>query len=322
MTGDPVLFRRPFPSANSILLPGPRPILIDTGAGSDVDALEGWLHHIGAPPTSLALIVNTHHHSDHVGGNHRLQDCYGLSVALARAEAMAVNARMPDACRADWLGQEVEPFTVDRPLDPDDTIGTGDSESGVWQVIPTPGHSAGHISLYNERERQLILGDAFHGDDVGWIDPGPGCGLEAAIASVEHLLELDALTAWSGHGPRIDDVRTVGTAALARLLRWRSDPEAMAWHAAKRIATHRLIAENGLMRASAEATFAALPWVRQMAEDPFATTPEDFARALIAELVRAGAAAWRGHRLLATGGYVPPLPGWRRGPGRPADWPR
>jgi glyoxylase-like metal-dependent hydrolase (beta-lactamase superfamily II) len=41
----------------------------------------------------------------------------------------------------------------------------------VLQVIHTPGHTLGHISLYAPDEQILILGDAVHGDDVAWINP-------------------------------------------------------------------------------------------------------------------------------------------------------
>jgi hydroxyacylglutathione hydrolase len=57
-------FRRAFPSANSVLLHGSRPVLVDTGFGSDADAMEVWLRAREVPPERLSLIVNTHHHSD------------------------------------------------------------------------------------------------------------------------------------------------------------------------------------------------------------------------------------------------------------------
>src|SRR3954466_9619358 len=65
-------FQRPFPSANMALLHGPRPVLFDTGFGSDADETESLLRQAGTPPDHLALIVNSHYHCDHVGGNHAL----------------------------------------------------------------------------------------------------------------------------------------------------------------------------------------------------------------------------------------------------------
>ena len=63
-------FQRPYPSANSILLRGRRPVLVDTGFGADAPAMLAWLAGQGLHGRDLALIFNTHSHCDHAGGNH------------------------------------------------------------------------------------------------------------------------------------------------------------------------------------------------------------------------------------------------------------
>ena len=110
-------FQRPFPSANAVLLHGERPILVDGGFASDVDALVAWLHACGTPPERLALVMNTHFDCDHAGANHALAGRYGLPIAAHRIEAAAVNARDPAACRARYLAQPVEPYRVDWALE-------------------------------------------------------------------------------------------------------------------------------------------------------------------------------------------------------------
>src|SRR5437588_568526 len=99
---------RPFPSANLILLTGARPVLVDSGYGSDADATEQLVAAV-VPISQLSLVINTHWHSDHVGGNHRLQSIHRVPVAAARADAEAINHRAPHACLAEWLDQPVEP---------------------------------------------------------------------------------------------------------------------------------------------------------------------------------------------------------------------
>lgn len=322
MTARAILFQRPYPSANCVLLPGPRPVLVDTGAGSDADATEGWLHFCGVPPSQIALVVNTHHHSDHVGGNFRLGERYRVPIAMHRIEGEPVNRRDADSCRATWLDQDVEPFRVERMLGEGDQIGTGDEESGAWRVIHTPGHSPGHVSLYHEQDRLLIVGDLLHASDAGWVDVSGGTDtLDAAIASHDGLAKLEVVRALSGHGPPINDFATALAASRALLVRWRADAAGAAWHACKRIFTHFLITENGAMRASLMPALLAKPWLRDTAAHPLGLSPEAFADALIAEALRAGAATWRGDRLVASGGYVPPLPGWSTAALRPADWP-
>ena len=164
------------------------------------EALAAWLRGQGVAPERLALVVNTHDHSDHVGGNflfHRL----GVPIAAHAVDAALVNARDPKACSAAWLRQPVPPYAVARPLDEGDAIDTG---GAVWHVLRTPGHNFGHISLWCARKRVLIAGDTVHADDLGWLAPcrdGPGT-LAWMRASVARLAALDAALSLSGHGPR------------------------------------------------------------------------------------------------------------------------
>src|SRR3712207_1346562 len=83
-------FRRTFPSANMVLVLGrgaERPILFDSGFGADLDETERLLREAGVPPERLALLVNSHYHCDHAGGNGGLQARHGLPVAAHRWEA-------------------------------------------------------------------------------------------------------------------------------------------------------------------------------------------------------------------------------------------
>lgn len=161
-------FERVFPSANMVLIAGANPVLVDSGYGSDLALTEDLLRRAGAPPESLSLIVNTHYHSDHVGGNHGLQTRYGLPIATYHSEAEVVNRRDAQACSARWLDQPVEPYQVDRSLADGDEIDTGDV---VLQVLHVRGHTAGHIALYEPNDGVLITGDALEPHDVGWINP-------------------------------------------------------------------------------------------------------------------------------------------------------
>ena len=68
-----IFFERKFPSANMILIKDKLPILIDTGFGSEAKDTEQLIKEAGVSPEGLHLIVNTHYHSDHVGGNSYFQ---------------------------------------------------------------------------------------------------------------------------------------------------------------------------------------------------------------------------------------------------------
>ena len=64
-----------------VLIKDQLPILIDTGFGSDVKDTERLIKEVGVSPEELHLIVNTHYHSDHVGGNFHLQKNYGVPIS-------------------------------------------------------------------------------------------------------------------------------------------------------------------------------------------------------------------------------------------------
>ena len=158
-----VFFERLYQSANMVLVRGENPILMDTGYGSDLRETEDLLEQAGTPPEALSLVVNSHYHCDHAGGNSGLQRNYGIPVAAHRWEAELVNRRDREACGMEWLDQPIEPYHVDHLLSDGDELDAGPV---VLQVIVTPGHTLGHISLYAPEQETLLLGDAVHGDDV------------------------------------------------------------------------------------------------------------------------------------------------------------
>jgi glyoxylase-like metal-dependent hydrolase (beta-lactamase superfamily II) len=70
---------------------------------------------VHAHTSDLALVVNTHWHADHVGGNATLQAA-GAGIAAGAADAAALARRAPSCCVAEYLDQPVAAYTVDQPL--------------------------------------------------------------------------------------------------------------------------------------------------------------------------------------------------------------
>jgi hydroxyacylglutathione hydrolase len=316
-------FQRRYPSANAVLLTGPRPCLVDPGFGSDVPALVAWLRTVGTPPERLAMVVNSHFDCDHAGANHALAEEYGLLVATGATEAALVNARDPAACRARWLHQPVEPYSVGLALRDGDLIDTG---ATVWHVLNTPGHTAGHISLYAREHGILVTGDAVHSDDLGWIDlHRPGVSEQAVIeeadTTIARLAALELNAAYSGHGPPTLEPAAAFADARRRLAGWRNAPDRMAWHGIKRVFAYGLMIENGLPEDAIVPYLLACPWFRDYAAVPFDTDPAAFAEQAVAEMLRAGAARWEAGRLVAATPFVAPAAGWAKAPTDPALWP-
>ncbi|MCB9451519.1 MAG: MBL fold metallo-hydrolase [Anaerolineaceae bacterium] len=142
-----VFFQRTFPSANMVLVKTSRPVLVDTGFGGDLAATPQLLRDSGIQPDNLALVANTHYHSDHVGGNYGLQSRYGLPIAASRYEGEMVNRRDVETGKADWLDQPIEPYMVNTLLDEGDHIDAGEVRWKCWQPPAIPSDISPFMSL-------------------------------------------------------------------------------------------------------------------------------------------------------------------------------
>jgi hydroxyacylglutathione hydrolase len=320
MPKSPIIFlERKFPSANMILIQDQLPILVDTGFGSDVKDTEQLIKKAGVSPEELHLIVNTHYHSDHVGGNFHLQKNYGVTIAAHKWEADLINSCDSEACSAEWLDQPVEPYRVDMKLSDNDEIITGNR---TLKVLHTPGHTSGHISLYEPEEEVLICGDLFHKNDIGWINifREGVTSVQRSMESLDRLSMLPMQKAYSGHGPLIDNPLAALDAARQRFEKWLSTPEKISWHACKRIFAYTLIIQNGLMKEEIANYLLKCGWFQDFARYSFELQPEEFVKPLLDEMVRSGAASWHSNRLIATTSYLAPQREWMDKNIKPKDW--
>ena len=306
--------RRAHPSANSVLIDGRWPILVDTGF---VTAAADTVRLVQA--RGIGLGVLTHFHSDHAGGAGELRERLGVPIALHRTEAAGVNSRAADACHARWLHHPVAPFCVDVPLEAGELLSTGTKN---LRVVHVPGQTPGHIALFGEEDRVLISGDMLQEGDVAWLPPLSGelLPLREAMRSLERLDGLGAAVALPGHGPVVRDPRRAIAAALDRYERWVADPEPAAWHALKRLSVSALMLEP-LRAATAAAELASAQWLRDYARIAIDRDAAEVASRLLAELERSGAVGRRSGRLVAAVAHQAPdrpVPSYRD----PATWPR
>jgi glyoxylase-like metal-dependent hydrolase (beta-lactamase superfamily II) len=128
-------------------------VLIDTGCDYSKKELAHFLE-----DKQVSVIINTHHHEDHVGGNALLAERFGLG-ALAHPETIRLMSR-----KYDMYPYEVEIWGYPDPSTAA-PIGTAVKEGGVSLcVIETPGHCKGHVSLFEEERRILFSGDIWVGE--------------------------------------------------------------------------------------------------------------------------------------------------------------
>ncbi|HAG01013.1 MBL fold metallo-hydrolase [Paenibacillus sp. FSL K6-1566] len=212
-------------------------VLVDTGIGNFEGSIaEAAEKRFGRPPVSIVL---THGHFDHVGNVKELADRWGVPVYAHELELPYLTGREDyppgDPSVGGGLMARLAPMYPNRAIDLGSRIHPLPMDGTVpglpeWRWIPTPGHSPGHISLFRERDRTLIAGDAIitvqqesalavisqekelHGPPM-YFTPD----WDAARESVRRLEALNPALAVTGHGvPMSGDELSVSLKRLAR----------------------------------------------------------------------------------------------------------
>ena len=168
-----------------------RAVLFDTGMGiSDIKKVTAEL-------TKLPIIVmNSHTHDDHVGGNWQFTTIYGMDTDFTRTNARGSRADAQDEVTPDQLcGTLPENFDskayVTRPWKTSATIHDGqrfDLGGRTLEVIATPGHTPDAISLFDRANGLLFTGDTYYPAPI-WLFR-PETDLDAYAASIRRLAAL------------------------------------------------------------------------------------------------------------------------------------
>jgi glyoxylase-like metal-dependent hydrolase (beta-lactamase superfamily II) len=204
---------------NCYFIDAPRRALIDTGTASVPSAsLLPALTEIGWDPSELRIIINTHIHGDHAGGNAEMLEATGAGVHIHRADAeltdrerylelycrdalrlmdQAEQIPQREAFALQQLGRE---WGIERRLEEGDEIDLGDDVR--LRVLHTPGHTPGSASFYWERESMLFSGDAINGR--GGRSPGFPLYFDAPayVSSLRRLLDVPITTLAQAHSYR------------------------------------------------------------------------------------------------------------------------
>lgn len=167
-------------------------IVIDPG-----DDIDDVLAIIGKHNLKVKQIVITHAHIDHVGGAMKLRAATGSPILLNQSDYALL--KMLDV-QAAWIGVATPgAVEIDHSIDQSDKVTAGSLSA---EVLHTPGHTEGSISLYFPLEKKLIAGDTLFAGSIGRTDL-PGGSYKKIISSLlEKLMALpDDTIVVPGHGP-------------------------------------------------------------------------------------------------------------------------
>lgn len=180
-------------NCNSYLIDADRRILIDPGHSHLFSHVEQGLVSLKIDPRSIDLILITHAHPDHMEAS-----------LLFRKPTMLTMSERDFTYLKELAGDY---YKIPQP---DFFLKEGDLEVGALQfeVVETPGHTPGSISLYWPKKGVLFTGDLVFSQGIGRTDlpGGNGRQLKESIAKVEALQPQYVL---SGHGSVVSGAKAV-----------------------------------------------------------------------------------------------------------------
>jgi glyoxylase-like metal-dependent hydrolase (beta-lactamase superfamily II) len=284
------VFVRDWLSSNSVVLRSrDGHVLIDTGYVRHAPLTAALLESergIGAQP--LAWIVNTHCHSDHIGGNAALAAKYGCPIAVPAAEAPLIESWDEKALLYGYCDQRAERFTVHQAIAAGTTHVWGDLE---WRAVAAPGHAMGALVFHNAEHGILVSGDALWQHGFGFVMPPEidPAALPAARATLETLARLDVRVVIPGHGEPFADVGAALERAFGRIEAFAADSLRMARYALKMNLAFALLDRRRLPLAGMADYVERVPLYRDFNATFFRLPPAELAALLVGELERAGA---------------------------------
>lgn len=181
-------------------------LLIDTGCAHTSREFADYLRN-----EDIRVVVNTHFHEDHCGGNRDILERFDVPLYAHRDSIPLIAQRPRLYPYQEFVWGYPEP-TLAEPIP-----NIIETDSFRFKAMETPGHSPGHVCLIEESRGWCFSGDIFAREGVKFIRPEEN--IKATIASMQSLINLpcERMIMFTSLGRIVEDGRTALAACIGNL---------------------------------------------------------------------------------------------------------
>lgn len=258
---------------NTLFLEGDRAALIDSGYVTHAEQTVELVSH-ALEGRCLTRLINTHSHSDHIGGNAALKAAFDCEIIVPAGLHAAIAEWDQDALLLSPLGQQSARFQHDRLISAGAEIELGGMN---WRALAVPGHDMEALAYYNPEHRLLISGDCLWENGFGVIFPellGEADGITWTRMTLEMLARLSLDTVIPGHGSPFGNADAALERAFRRLDMFEASIDKLAWHAIKVSVSFAILERRRIMASDFAAFVYSLPFAVDV-NTRYLSLPED-----------------------------------------------
>ena len=296
---DLYFFERGFLNGNHFVFRAEKPILIDTAYVADFDETAALIGQLGVKLSDVHLIISTHCHCDHIGGNKSIQQQSDCDIALHRIGKYFIDTRDDWSTWWKYYDQEGDFFDCTLALNDGDVISIGPHD---FDVIHTPGHAAEGIVLYNRKSKLLISSDTLWKNDMAvmTLRIEGSAALFQMLESLEKLASLDARMVYPGHGPPFRNMHRAISKTRKRLQHFLDHRDQVGLDLIKKITVYTLMMRKS---AAADSFFEDLMqthWYKETVDLYFNAEYRDIYDTVMKDFMKRGIVTRKNSRLLTS----------------------
>jgi glyoxylase-like metal-dependent hydrolase (beta-lactamase superfamily II) len=289
-------------NCNHVLLTSPyENVLIDSGYGRHANTTLSIVADVlsNAP---LHRLINTHCHSDHMGGNRALHGKYRCRITIPAGEVKHIVPWTTQSCWSEEMDQYAEQFDFDDTIVDGDTFNAGGL---IWEAIAAPGHDMDALMFWCASKRILISGDALWERGMGFVWPSlegnaPNSNIRRAFQTFDVIAALKPATIIPGHGAPFSDVKSSLEFNRSKLAALANDPAKAARNVAKSLFVFALLDKQQMPVSEMAAYVASVPTYRKLDEEFLHIGVDELAMLMQRELLAGGAVVMNDGLLSAT----------------------